>query len=100
VGTINNSHKDLLAKLSEYQPDWHHSIWDWFGSQTLLFEALLVALSLHVLLLPFMWVMGWALPWPKPPEITTIVEFDLRGWPNVLKPKHIYEFRDPKKNKL
>jgi hypothetical protein len=99
VDTANKSNKDLLAKLSAKRPEWKHSFWQWFASQTLLLEALLVAMCLHVLLLPMMWVAGWALPWPKPPVITTIVEWDLTNWPKVTKPKSIYEVRDPKKNK-
>jgi hypothetical protein len=63
----------------------------WLLDRTVLFEALLVALSLHVLLLPVLWVMGWALPWPTGPAIETIVEYDLSNWPNIGKPKRIYE---------
>jgi len=100
VETKNKSNKDLLAKLSVVRPEWKYNAREWFASQAVLFEALLVALCLHVLLLPMMWVAGWALPWPKPPVITTIVEWDLSNWPYVTKPKAIYEIRDPKKNKL
>jgi hypothetical protein len=65
--------------------------------QVPLFEALLVALSLHVVMLPVLWIVGWALPWPKPPVITTIIEWDLQNWPP--KPKRIFDYRDPKLNK-
>lgn len=62
-----------------------------------LFEAFLVALSLHVVALPVLWMIGWALPWPKPPVITTIIEWDLQTWPP--KAKKVFDFRDPKLNK-
>ncbi len=65
--------------------------------QVPLLEAFLVALSLHVVMLPILWVAGWALPWPKSPVITTIIEWDLETWPP--KPRKIFEFRDPKLNK-
>jgi hypothetical protein len=65
--------------------------------QVPLFEAFLVALSLHVVMLPILWIVGWALPWPKPPVITTIIEWDLQNWPP--KPKRIFDYRDPKLNK-
>ncbi|HEY9679157.1 MAG TPA: hypothetical protein V6C76_14205 [Drouetiella sp.] len=62
-----------------------------------LFEAFWVAVSIHVVMLPVLWVIGWALPWPKPPVITTIVEWDLRNWPP--KPKKVFDYRDPTLNK-
>jgi hypothetical protein len=65
--------------------------------KTLLFEAFLVAISFHVLLLPVLWLAGWMLPWPKGPTITTIIEYDLRNWPNVTKPDKIYDIREPDK---
>jgi len=71
----------------------------WVRDQIPLVDCLLVALSLHVILLPIMWILGWALPWPKPPVITTIVEYDLRCWPKVAKPKKVYELIDPDLNK-
>jgi hypothetical protein len=67
--------------------------------QVPLFEAFLIALSLHVLLFPVMWLMGWALPWPKTPVITTVVEYDLRNWPNEAMQKKLLDVRDPKLNK-
>ena len=69
----------------------------WLGEQRTLFEAFLVAVSLHVLLLPVLWFAGWVLPWPKSPIITTIIEFDLRNWPP--KPKKVFDYRDPALNK-
>jgi hypothetical protein len=65
-------------------------------------EAFFVALSLHVVFFPVMWIAGWALPWPKVPIYTTIMEYDLRGWtgwPNMPKPKKIFEIADPDVNK-
>ncbi len=75
----------------------HHNLYiyqklrDWFLDHRTLFQAFWVALSLHVALLPVLWVAGWALPWPRSPIFTTVVEYDLRGWPNLAKPKKIYE---------
>jgi hypothetical protein len=66
-------------------------------NQTLLFEAFLVAISFHVLLLPMLWLIGWMLPWPKGPTITTIIEYDLRNWPDIRKPKRIFDVREPDK---
>jgi hypothetical protein len=63
-----------------------------------LFEAFCLASTFHVLLLPVIWCMGWALPWPKSPVITSVIEIDLQNWPNVGKAKKLYEFRDPKLN--
>jgi hypothetical protein len=71
---------------------------DWCQEQALFFEALLLALSFHVLMLPVLWVAGWALPWPKSPIITTIVEYDLSHWPNMAKTKKIFDLRNPKQN--
>jgi hypothetical protein len=62
-----------------------------------LFEAFCVAVSLHVVMLPVLWFAGWALPWPKSPIITTIIEYDLSKWPP--KPKKILDVRDPELNK-
>ena len=70
----------------------------WLLDKSNLFEAFLLALSLHVLLFPLIWVMGWALPWPKSPTVTTIIEYDLRNWPNRAKSKKILEIREPKRN--
>jgi hypothetical protein len=66
--------------------------------RVLLIEAFFVALSIHVLLFPVLWVMGWALPWPKSPVIQTIIEYDLRNWPAVNKPKRIFNVRPPELN--
>jgi len=63
-----------------------------------LFEAFLLASTMHVLLLPVIWCMGWALPWPKSPVVTSVIEIDLQNWPNVGKAKKLYEFRDPRLN--
>jgi hypothetical protein len=70
----------------------------WLLDKSILFEAFLFALSLHVLLLPVIWVIGWALPWPKSPTVTTIIEYDLRNWPEVAKPKKIFDIREPARN--
>lgn len=64
----------------------------------LLVQCFLVALSLHVILLPVLWVIGWALPWPKNPVITTIIEYELDNSSLTLKPKHVIDFHDPKLN--
>ncbi len=71
---------------------------DWAKDQLPLVDCFLVALSIHVIMFPVVWIMGWALPWPKPPVITTIVEYDLRNWPKVAKPKKVFEIIDPDLN--
>ncbi len=63
-----------------------------------LFQACLVAISLQVILLPILWLIGWALPWPKPPIFTTIIEYDLDTSQLGFKPKAVYEYKDPKLN--
>lgn len=70
----------------------------WLLDKSILFEAFLLALSLHVLLLPAIWVIGWAFPWPKSPTVTTIIEYDLKNWPEVAKPKKIFDIREPERN--
>lgn len=63
----------------------------------MLYQAFWVALALHVVFFPVIWIAGWALPWPRVPIITTIVEYDLRGWPDIAKPKKIYELMEDRK---
>jgi len=87
-----------LAKLLGLLPKLCWVTVAWFIDQRLLFEALFVAVSLHVLALPLLWVMGWVLPWPKSPTITTVIEYDLKNWPILDKPKKIFELRDPQHN--
>lgn len=53
---------------------------EWFKDQTALFDALWVAVTFHVLLFPVIWFMGWALPWPKSPVITTVITINLEDW--------------------
>lgn len=72
---------------------------DWAKEQLPLVDCFLVAVSVHVILFPVIWIMGWALPWPKPPVVTTIVEYDLRNWPKVAKPNKVFEIIDPDLNK-
>lgn len=87
-------------------PEWQgdplltrQKVFFWLKEQIPLVDCFLVALSIHVILLPIMWIAGWALPWPKPPVFTTIVEYDLRNWPKVAKPKKVDRFIDPDLNK-
>jgi hypothetical protein len=54
---------------------------------------------MHVVFFPLLWIAGWALPWPRAPIITTIVEYDLRNWPNLAKPKKIINYTDPDLNR-
>ena len=84
--------KNILLRLAGF-------VAVWLREQIPLFEAVMVALMLHVLMLPVLWVIGWALPWPKSPVITTIIEYDLGNWPNVAKPKKIFDVHDPELNK-
>jgi hypothetical protein len=64
---------------------------DWLREQTVLFEAFWVAVTFHVLLFPLIWFIGWALPWPKSPSITTVIEINLSNWPNDARPERIEE---------
>ena len=63
-----------------------------------LVEAFWLAAALHVLRLPVLWCMGWALPWPKSPVVTSVIEIDLSCWPRLGKAKKLFEFRDPRFN--
>jgi len=74
-------------------------LWRCLLDQVPLLEAFLIAVSIHVLLFPVVWLMGWMLPWPKTPVITTVVEYDLRNWPNEAKQKKWQDVRDPNLNK-
>ena len=74
-------------------------LWRYVLDQVSLMEAFLIAVSIHVLLFPVVWLMGWMLPWPKTPVITTVVEYDLRNWPNEAKQKKWQDVRDPNLNK-
>ncbi len=70
----------------------------WAWEQVPLMEAFCLATSFHVLMFPVIWMMGWALPWPKSPVITTVIEMDLSKWPKEAKPDRVFNFRDPKLN--
>jgi hypothetical protein len=54
--------------------------WAFVIDRVPLFEAICVAISAHILAFPVFWFAGWALPWPKSPEILTIIELDLSNW--------------------
>jgi len=73
----------------------------WFYNQAPLAEAILMALSLHVVLFPVIWFLGWALPWPRTPVVTTIVEYNLENWRQGmrLKPEKVTDVRDPRLNR-
>lgn len=62
---------------------------DWINEYTPLAEAFCIAVSLHVLFFPMMWFAGWALPWPKGPSFTTIIEINLENWPEDASPERI-----------
>ncbi len=98
MDSLKKSNKHLFDRRAENARSFWTQTWDWLKGQTLLFEAFLVAISIHVLLLPVLWVAGWLLPFPKGPVITTVVEIDLRYWPLSAKQKSWTEYRDPKNN--
>ncbi len=50
---------------------WHDFKW--------ILEALLIAISFHLLIVPFIWIIGYALPWPRPPQRLTIYEINLKN---------------------
>ena len=33
--------------------------------------------------------MGWLLPWPKTPDVTTVIEINLENWPNEARPEKV-----------
>lgn len=71
----------------------------WLREQMILIESFWVAISFHVLLFPLIWFAGWTLPWPKPPTITTVIEFNLENWPNVATPEKIEELYETEMTK-
>jgi len=71
----------------------------WLKEQAPLFEAFWVAVTFHVLLFPLIYFVGWALPWPKPPGITTVIEINLEHWPHHASPTKIEELYDYDKSK-
>ncbi len=77
---------------------WLERTWFFILEQRTLFEAFWVAVCIHIIMFPVMWFIGWALPWPKPPVVTTIIEYDLQSWLRNGKPKKVFEYRDPALN--
>jgi hypothetical protein len=98
VGSPKASNNHSFSPPPRLLKDWFGKFFHWLFDKSILFEAFFVALSLHVLIVPVLWVMGWALPWPSGPVITTIIEYDLSNWPKVNKPKRIFNVRYPDKN--
>lgn len=68
------------------------------GEYSILFEAAFVAVSAHILAFPLIWFIGWALPWPKSPVITTVIELDLSNWPEEAVPREIKEIFESEKH--
>lgn len=85
-------HDPLLPKLQRQANSW-------VKEQTPLFEATCLALAFHVVMLPVLYVLGWLLPWPKAPVITTIFEYNLDEWPKKSKPDKVINVRYPELNK-
>ncbi len=77
------------AKVEPLVPRIAKRIEDWITEHVPLFEATCVAVSAHILAFPIFWMMGWAMPWPKSPEITTIIEYDLGHWPEIAVPDKV-----------
>lgn len=63
----------------------------WLMEQIPLAEALCIAGTVHVLAFPLIWFIGWALPWPKPPVYTTVIEINLENWPEDARPERIMQ---------
>lgn len=64
---------------------------EWVKEQAPLGEAFCVAMTFHVLLFPIIWFAGWALPWPRGPSYTTVIEINLENWPEDARPERIEE---------
>ncbi|MDR3615140.1 MAG: hypothetical protein P4L53_16395 [Candidatus Obscuribacterales bacterium] len=91
------SHPSFQAEKTLYKL-WLERAWFFILEQRTLFEAFWVAVSIHIIMFPVMWFIGWALPWPKPPVVTTVIEYDLQAWLKNGKPKRVFEYRDPALN--
>jgi hypothetical protein len=97
--TIPASQTDKLSTDALFSLGAFKSLVGWTIQENIpLIEAFFLATTVHVLLLPVIWCMGWALPWPKSPVVTSVIEIDLQSWPHVGKAKKLYEYRDPKLN--
>lgn len=72
---------------------------DGIKEQAALLEAFWVAVTFHVLLFPIIWFVGWALPWPKPPMITTVIELNIENWPESATPISIEELYETEMSK-
>jgi hypothetical protein len=72
----------------------------WFREQIPLAETFCLALAFHVAFFPVIWCAGWALPWPKSPVITTVIEIDLQAWRHNrrTKPGKVIYIREPERN--
>lgn len=78
-----------------------HTFWqdkwkEFISENKTLFQACLVAISLQVALFPILWFIGWALPWPKTPVFTTIIEYELDKF-QTFKPKNVLKVRNSEK---
>ena len=92
-----SGHPSFQAEKPLYKL-WLERAWFSISEQRTLFEAFWVAVSIHIIMFPVMWFMGWALPWPKPPVVTTVIEYDLQTWLKSGKAKKVFEYRDPALN--
>ena len=95
---IEASSQEAMANIKHLPLLSNNDIIKWLKEQIPIINCAFVALSLHVVLVPILWILGWALPWPKPPVITTVVEYDLTDWPRVARPKKVFDVRDPELN--
>jgi len=98
VESLKKSNKHLFERRAENERSASQKLGDWLRAQAILLEAFLVAVSLHVLVLPIIWTAGWLLPFPKGPVITTVVDIDLRYWPFSAKQKSLIDIREPRNN--
>jgi hypothetical protein len=76
---------------------WQKAFTELIFDYKLLFQACLVAISLQIILFPILWLIGWVLPWPRPPVFTTIIEYELDKYQRY-KPKDVSTIKDPKLN--
>lgn len=95
---IESGSQEVMANIKHLPLLSNNDIIKWLKDQVPLINCAFVALSLHVVFVPILWILGWALPWPKPPVITTVIEYDLSDWPRVARPKKVFDVRDPDLN--
>lgn len=63
----------------------------WWEEEKTLFAVIPLAIALHIILIGVIWLGVRMLTYPKPPVVTTVVEYDLEKWLKTGKPDQIFD---------